>query len=80
LLHAAHENTTTDRRTLITLWYQPDFANLPERIQAQMVAKTQKIPGEWPESAKNLLESLLPKYTGSAAPYDRSLYRKRVKV
>jgi hypothetical protein len=80
LLHASHENTTDTRRTLITLWYQPDFENLPERIQAQMVAKTQKIPTDWPDRAKQLLEPLLPKYTGSATPYGRSLYRKRENV
>ncbi len=80
LLHAAHENTTDTRRTLITLWYQPDFEKLPERIQAQMVAKTQKLPNDWPESAKRLLQPLLPTYTGSAQPHGRSLYRKRTKV
>ncbi len=36
LLHAAHANATDQRRTLITLWYQPDRASLPERVQAQM--------------------------------------------
>jgi hypothetical protein len=77
LLHAAHENTTSERRTLITLWYQPDFEHLPERIKAQMVAKTQKIPAEWPDRAKQLLKPLLPKYTGAATPCGRSLYRKR---
>jgi hypothetical protein len=80
LLHASHENTTDTRRTLITLWYQPDFENLPERIQAQMVAKTQKIPANWPDHAKQLLEPLLPKYDGGAPPYGRSLYRRRETV
>ena len=39
LLHAAHSNKTDERRTLITLWYQPDLASLPAPMQAQMAAK-----------------------------------------
>ena len=68
LLHAAHDNRTDEERMLITLWYQPDFAALPEPVQAQMVAKTQAIPANWPASAKALVEPLLPRYTGSAKP------------
>lgn len=75
LLHAAHDNKTSERRTLITLWYQPMFAAMPERMQAQMAAKMQPIPSEWPEAAKSLLRPLLPHYEGTAAPYERTLYR-----
>ena len=44
LLHATHANASDQRRTVLTLWYQTDLRSLPEKIQAQMVAKTQKIP------------------------------------
>lgn len=77
LLHAAHANTTNERRTLITLWYQPDFAHLPERVQAQVAAKTQPLPDRWPSSARALVEPLLPRYFGDALPCGRTLYRAR---
>jgi ectoine hydroxylase-related dioxygenase (phytanoyl-CoA dioxygenase family) len=77
LLHAAHRNETEERRTLITLWYQPCFEGMPERMQAQMVAKTQSIPEWWPETAADRVRSLLPGYSGNALPYPRSLYRRR---
>ena len=54
LLHAAHENHSDERRTLITLWYQPDLKSLPEGMQAQMAAKTQPIPTDWPAEAQSL--------------------------
>lgn len=77
LLHAAHENKTDQRRTLITLWYQPDLQAMPERMQAQMAAKVQAIPDDWPEQAKAALTPLMARYSGSAAPYGRTLYRPR---
>jgi ectoine hydroxylase-related dioxygenase (phytanoyl-CoA dioxygenase family) len=77
LLHAAHANETDERRTLITLWYQPDLRALPEPIQAQMAAKVQKTPPEWPQAAKEKYASLLATYDGPAEAYRRQLYRKR---
>ncbi len=73
LLHAAHDNQTDEERMLITLWYQPDYANLPEDIQAQMVAKIQIIPTDWPDDSKALLEPLLPRYTGGVKAAKSSL-------
>lgn len=48
LLHAAHGNNSTQRRSLITLWYQPNFARLPARVRATLAAKTQALPVDWP--------------------------------
>jgi Phytanoyl-CoA dioxygenase (PhyH) len=76
LLHAAHANNTDARRTLITLWYQPNLAALPERMQAQMAAKTMQTPNEWPEAAQNLYNSVKTVYHGHAEPYEKSLYRR----
>lgn len=78
LLHAAHENRTDERRTLITLWYQPDLARLPERMQAQMAAKCHPIPDDWPAEARAAMDAVLAnrRYTGDAMPYERSLWRK----
>ena len=52
LLHATHANASDQRRTVLTLWYQTDLRSLPEKIQAQMVAKTQKIPADWDDKTR----------------------------
>ncbi len=66
LLHAAHGNRSDQRRTNITLWYYPDFANLPEGIRAYL-ADTDFSP-EWQAQHRDLLEPLRPAYEGDAAP------------
>ena len=66
-----------ERRTVITLWYQPRFDALPERVKAQMAKKTQRSPEWWPSEARALLDPLLPHYDGDAEPYGRDLYRRR---
>ncbi|MGH3731046.1 MAG: phytanoyl-CoA dioxygenase family protein [Micromonosporaceae bacterium] len=75
LLHAGHANRTDERRTLITLWYQPDLAAMPERIQAQMGVKTHQPGPDWPAEAVALVAPLLTRYDGDAEPYPRTLYR-----
>ena len=75
LLHAAHANQSNQRRTVITLWFQPDFCTLPERIKAQMTAKTQTVPSNWTDTAKKIVTDLHPKYNGPAEPYGRVLYK-----
>jgi len=69
LLHAAHANQTDHHRSLLTLWYFPDFDLLPEAIQAYAARKTPLQPPDWwPEPEGRLMEPLIPKYTGNAAP------------
>ena len=34
LFHAAHANQTDDRRTVLTMWYYPQFVELTGRTQA----------------------------------------------
>ena len=75
LLHAAHANGSGDPRSLVTLWYQTDLAALPERMRAQMAAKVQPVPDEWPEPARSKVEDLVARYAGGAEPYGRTLYR-----
>ena len=77
LLHATHANEIDERRTLLTLWYQPDLRSLPERMQAQMAKKAQRID-HWRADARAKVQSLWASYSGDAAPYERSLYRRRV--
>jgi ectoine hydroxylase-related dioxygenase (phytanoyl-CoA dioxygenase family) len=73
LLHAAHPNGSDRRRTVITLWYQPDYPALPERVKAQMVAKTQPLADAWSECGKAMVSALHPVYDGAAPPHGRML-------
>jgi ectoine hydroxylase-related dioxygenase (phytanoyl-CoA dioxygenase family) len=68
LLHAAHENNSENRRTVITLWYHPDMKSLAEPVQAFIAKTASKIPEDWPEDATKLIEPLIPRYTGHAEP------------
>lgn len=69
LLHATHANHSSDRRTVLTLFYHPDFQQLSEPVQAFVSQNmTARIPEEWPQHAKNLVEPLLARYEGSARP------------
>jgi hypothetical protein len=77
VLHASHANRTDARRTLITLWYQPNLSALPERLQAQMAAKTQQPPEHWSPKARDLYNAVKTVYHGHAEPYGRSLYPRR---
>ena len=66
LMHAAHGNRSGQRRTNITLWYYPDYAELPESIRAYL-GQTE-YPAAWYEQKRALLESLRPVYEGDAEP------------
>ncbi len=66
LLHAAHANRSDKRRTNITLWYYPEYAELPESIQAFLAAKA--FPEDWHEPNRELIEPLHPRYKGDADP------------
>ena len=66
LFHAAHGNQSDQRRTNITLWYYPAFAELPESIQAYLAQDAW--PAAWHEQTKDLVEPLRPVYEGDAGP------------
>ena len=68
LLHAAHANKSHARRTNITLWYYPDFANLPEPIQAFLASEEKAWLRSWYESGPPELDKLRAAYDGDAAP------------
>lgn len=63
LLHAAHANNSLSRRTVITLWFYPDYKNLPAHIKA---SAKHKWPEEWSQKSKNKLIKIFPKYKGKA--------------
>ena len=75
LLHATHANASDQRRTVLTLWYQTDLPSLPQKIQAQMVAKTQEIPADWDDETRARVQAIMPRYEGSAVAHERQLYR-----
>lgn len=69
LFHAAHANTTDRRRSCLTLWYMPEFASLPESIRAFVATHRPLPPPGFEETEEGqLMESLLPRYTGAAKP------------
>ena len=70
LFHAAHANTTGDRRTVITLWYYPCFDSLSEPLRAAMLKKwtDHERTYPWPEEVTKRIDFLVPRYEGNAAP------------
>ena len=78
LLHSAYANQTDVERSLITLWYLPEFATLPETIQARYVqifnrqeldtgdSAARNLLDGWPDNHRQAIAHLEPKYTGTA--------------
>lgn len=70
LFHSAHANRTDRRRTGLTMWYYPDFVDLPEHTQATVVSletgtqTTSRSPGRM----QRLMEPLRMEYEGNAEP------------
>jgi ectoine hydroxylase-related dioxygenase (phytanoyl-CoA dioxygenase family) len=68
ILHAAHSNDSSHRRTVITLWYHPRFGSLPEQMRAAFVTRCDSLPPDWPDDARRLYESVAIRYSGNATP------------
>jgi ectoine hydroxylase-related dioxygenase (phytanoyl-CoA dioxygenase family) len=67
ILHASHSNNSAHRRTVITLWYYPDFAALSEGLRAAMMQKWREHQQRAsPEAIARLPASLIPAYNGNA--------------
>jgi hypothetical protein len=75
LLHAAHANDSEQRRTVITLWYHPDVAALPERTQALVASLHRPPQPPWPAEAWAKVAPLVVRYHGPAEPYPRTRLR-----
>ena len=75
LFHAAHANQTDQRRTALTMWYYPDFINLPGRTQATVdFMETQG----WKATSKEgvcqaMMQPLRIEYKGDAEPIEQQL-------
>ncbi|MCY4403669.1 MAG: phytanoyl-CoA dioxygenase family protein [Candidatus Poribacteria bacterium] len=66
LLHASHANQSDERRTVITLWYHPYFALLPEAMQAH-IGRHRQNPA-WTKADWNRIAELAPIYEGKTEP------------
>ena len=69
ILHATHANESDQRRTVITLWYHPDFRDLPEPIQGY-IGRPRKDLGEWCPEIADELRALQPIYEGDGEPLE----------
>ena len=72
MLHASHGNQTDERRTVLTMWYYPDFVDLPERTQATVaLAEARNRPARAaPGELQALMEPLGLAYDGDAGPIE----------
>lgn len=73
LLHASHPNRSDERRTVLTMWYYPDFVNLPERTQATVAFVEQKtgLVDAMPRQFHDSLDPLRIVYEGDAEPIEQ---------
>ena len=69
LLHGSFPNQTEERRTVITLWYHPNFDISPPPIQASL-SRDQTHVSSWPPQARKLVQKLVPTYEGDAEPLE----------
>ncbi|MEM7016492.1 MAG: phytanoyl-CoA dioxygenase family protein [Pseudomonadota bacterium] len=72
MLHASHANDSELRRSLVTLWYQPHYANLPGGVRATLAAKTQIPPASWPTSTQAAVIALQPPEEDHTTPLPRT--------
>ena len=71
LLHASHANQTDQRRTVLTMWYYPDFVALPERTQATVaLAEGNNSDAVSSSELQALMEPLRISYDGEAEPIE----------
>jgi len=80
LLHSAYANQTETERSLITLWYLPDFEWLPGEIKARYTEIFNRhdldtgdthqgsLLDHWPEDERQRLQLLEPVYRGFEKP------------
>ena len=82
LLHGSYPNQSEDERTLITLWYHPDYSGLPPGMQARIAEIFRRrgvdtdpdsgagmVMTDWPPAKLQALEKLLPLHDCDATPH-----------
>ncbi len=68
LLHGSYGNQSDRSRTVITLWYHPEFDSAPEYIQADVSQWPKGQIESWPASAQARIQALIPTYNGTVPP------------
>ena len=70
LLHTSHANQSDQHRTVLTMWYYPDYVALPERTQATVALAEANNSDTASASAEiqSLMEPLRIAYNGEAEP------------
>lgn len=75
ILHAAHANESDQRRTVITLWFHPNYNELPQDLQAAFVRRCDPVPANWPDAAKEGYESIVIRCDEGVEPTEFSRAR-----
>lgn len=72
ILHAAHANNTSERRTCLTLWYYPRYERMSDSLKAAL--RVSPLPDGIPDDERAALERLRPRYDGNAerTPWNRN--------
>ena len=82
MLHAAHPNTSDKRRTLITMWYMPEYDKFPPNMLARIgnlhIHQVGELYSCWSQAAVNLIRGLVPDHDpaaegGAEDSYDHNL-------
>ena len=79
LFHATHENTTREFRTLVTIWFHPQFDGLQEPTRSWIHHSFHHRHAEWPLEALDKIRPLIPDYRGSVQPADYNRQPDRAK-
>ena len=71
LIHGAHANDSNQRRTVITLWFFPNYSSLPQPIQGYVANLFHYVPEEmtsWTAQVRQRVDDLRPVYEGKEKP------------
>ena len=71
LIHSAHANDSDQRRTVITMWFFPNYTSLPQPIAGFIAGLFRDMPDEmasWNPQVRKRLYDLRPIYRGREPP------------
>jgi ectoine hydroxylase-related dioxygenase (phytanoyl-CoA dioxygenase family) len=75
VLHATHANRSDRHRTVITMWYIPEYDGLPDSMRREIARQARRNPHSgqphpsWPEAAEALVAPLRPEHPEPLTPY-----------
>lgn len=68
MFHATHANESDQRRTVITIWFHPQYDTLAPATQSWLDADFHRRHAHWPAEALAEVEPVIPRYTGDVEP------------